>query len=772
MDLQTVREITGGARVGTDASAQADFTRRSRRAFDPIALKLRCPPAAPGSVRRASLIERLAREESRPVVSLVAPPGYGKTTLLSQWSGQSERPFAWVSVDERDNNPGILLMDIARALDAIEPIDERVFDLLAVPATAASGGVLDALNSALESMTSPVVLVLDGVHALFAPECRAVVSVLADRVRGGSRLALASRSQPPVRVAPLRAAGRIIELGPKDLALSHGESASVLREAGISVGEDEVAELHRRTEGWPAGLYLATLYLREEGGAGTAVASFGGDDRLVSEYVESEFLARVSGRQRDFLTRTSVLERLCAPLCEAVLGRPGSADALAEVVQSNILLTPLDDRCEWYRYHHLFRDMLLADLERLDPDLMPVLRRRAAQWCLRNGLREEALEYFIAAGDVDAAACLVESLGVQACRQGRSVPVWRWLRWLEDRDEIENRPMVTLLAALVSALTGRPARAERWAAAADRQRNGNQARRGDPADEAWAGVVRAVLCRRGAERMRADADEAARRFATMGAKAPEPALWQGIAHVLTGDLNGGDAFLATAASIARQASAPRLLVTALCERSLLAMARGEWNRAEALVRQAGTELAPAAIDGTFVMPLACAVQARAAVHRGDVPVARRKLRDAARLRPELTQALPYLAVQVGIELIRVRIALGDLAAAHELMRDVDKLLSRLDGMGTLAGQAAELRARLSADPGSVARGAPALSRAELRLLPALATHLSFPEIAEEVLLSRHTVKSEAISIYRKLGVGSRSQAVARARDLGLLHERG
>ena len=182
---------------------------------------------------------------------------------------------------------------------------------------------------------------------------------------------------------------------------------SLLHAADVTLAEDDLTALHQRTEGWPAGLYLAALYLREGGSPGTAAVSFGGDDRLVSQYMEAEFLARVSRRHRLFLTRTAVLERMCGPLCEAVLELPGSATALAELSRSNLLLVPLDRRRVWYRYHHLFRDMLLAELERVEPGLMPALRRRAARWCLRHDRPEEALEYFMAAGDVDAVAGLV-----------------------------------------------------------------------------------------------------------------------------------------------------------------------------------------------------------------------------------------------------------------------------------------------------------------------------------------------------------------------------
>ena len=293
-------------------------------------------------------------------------------------------------------------------------------------------------------MTAPVVLVLDDVHALHNSECRAALSVLADHVPGGSRLALAGRDEPPLRIARLRAEGRILEIGPGDLSLTCDEASSLLRDAEVALGEDDVAELHRRTEGWPVGLYLAALYLREGGSLGTAAISFGGDDRFVSEYVESEFLARISQRQRAFLTRTAVLERMSGPLCEAVLDLPGSGATLADLARSNLLLVPLDQRGQWYRYHHLFRDILLAQLHRLEPELIPVLRRRAAGWYLRNDLPEEALEYSIAAGDVDGAARLVEKLALPADRQGRTTTIQRWFRWLDDRGGIQGHPMLAV----------------------------------------------------------------------------------------------------------------------------------------------------------------------------------------------------------------------------------------------------------------------------------------------------------------------------------------
>ena len=196
--------------------------------------------------------------------------------------------------------------------------------------------------------------------------------------------------------------------------------------------------------------------------------------------MESEFLARISRRQRAFLTQTAVLERMCGPLCEAVLDLPGSAATLADLARSNLLLVPLDQRGQWYRYHHLFRDILLAQLHRREPDLIPVLQRRAAGWYLRNDLPEEALEYSIAAGDVDGAARLVEKLWLPADRQGRTATLQRWFGWLDDRGGIQGHPMLAVQAAMLAAMTGRPTEAGRWADVVDRWQYQDAARPDDP----------------------------------------------------------------------------------------------------------------------------------------------------------------------------------------------------------------------------------------------------------------------------------------------------
>jgi LuxR family transcriptional regulator, maltose regulon positive regulatory protein len=735
-----------------------------RPAFDLIAGKLLRPLVRPGTVRRSPLIERLQRDDTRPIVSIVAPAGYGKTTLLSQWAERDGQAFAWVSVDEADNDPKVLLSYVAEALNAVEPVGQQVFDALASPTSSVPSSVVPRLAAAFASMTSPVALVLDDVHLLHNSPCRAALSVLADHVPGGSRQVLAGRAEPPVRVARLRAEGKLLEIGPSDLSLTAEEATALLRAAQVVLGDDDLTELHRRTEGWPVGLYLAALAIREGGSVSGAAASFGGDDRFVSEYVESEFLARIPSSQWVFLTRTAVLERLSGPLCEAVLELPGSGANLADLARSNLLLVPLDRRGHWYRYHHLFRDMLLAELGRQEPGLIPVLRRRAAAWCLQNDLPEEALEYSMAARDVDTAAELVRKLWRPVYWQGRVTTLQRWFRWLDDRGEIEKHLLTAVQACLLAGATGQAAEAERWADVIDRWQDQDRAQPADPYTTALAALVRAFMCHHGVEQMRADADEAVRTFAAAGVAFAGAFLMRGLARILSGDLDGGDAFFEQAISIG-PGGGSEVLAYLRCERSLVAMARNQWDRAEAFAGQARAVLSPAGMEDPFV----CAVQARVAMHRRNVPAARQELVDAQRLRHLLPYATgPHLAVQARIELIRVHLALADMAGARTLMQEVDAALKRRPGLGTLVGEVEALRTRLAKRRGSSVPGASALTAAELRLLPLLSTHLSFAEIGAELFVSPNTAKTHAVSIYRKLDASSRGQAVARARELGLL----
>ena len=499
--------------------------------------KLRRPLLRPGTVRRSSLVERLARDDGCPIVSVVAPTGYGKTTVLAQWAERNSQAFAWVSVDDADNDPKVLLTYVAKALDAVEPVGERVFDALASPGSSVPGSVVPRLGSAFSSMASPVALILDDVHVLHNSECRAALSVLADHVPAGSRLVLAGQAEPPLPIARLRVEGKLLEVGPGDLSLTREEAYSLLSSMDLTLGEDDVAELHRRTEGWPAGLYLAALYLKE-GGPLASADSFGGDDRLVSEYLESQILARLSRRHRMFLTRTAVLERMCGPLCDAVLDMNGSTAALTDLEQSNLLLVPLDRRGDWYRYHHLFRDMLLAELHRQDSGLMPVLQRRAAQWYERNRDPEGALEYWMKAGDVDLGGSPGRRPGVSRLptgqdRDGRTVA--RVARRPRGHGKLpgDRRPGGVVLRLDREGGPSRTMGRRRRSGRPPPRTCRTAARRLEP----WLALIRALLCRDGVEQMRADAELAANTMAPGSFWRITAMMYRAAAHLMAGDLD-------------------------------------------------------------------------------------------------------------------------------------------------------------------------------------------------------------------------------------------
>ena len=673
-----------------------------------------------------------------------------------------------IGVVDGDNDPKVVLSCVAEALDAVEPMGERVFDALASPGSSVPGSVVPRLGSAFSSMTSPVALVLDDVHLLRNLECRSALSVLADHVPPGSRLALAGRTAPPLRMARLRAEGKLLEIGPGDLSLTPEEASSLLHNARLALGPDEVAALHQRTEGWPVALYLAALCLREGSSLDRAAVSFGGDDRLVSEYVESEFFARISPQQRAFLTRTAVLERMCGPLCDATLGLRGSAATLADLARSNLLLVPLDRSGEWYRYHRLFRDMLLAGLRRREPDLIPVLHRRAARWCEDNGAPAEALEHRMQAGDTDAVAALAGVLGFPAYQHGRVATVERWFGWLEDRGAMQTRPSVAVLAGMLAAMTGKPAEAERWARVAEQGATAASPPDGSSTIEPWLALLRALLCRDGPEQMRADAELAARTMAAGSFFQAAATLYLAVAHLMAGDRDQADLLFEDQVAQGRVVGGLIGACIALAERALLAIGQGAWDQAGRYLSQARSVARDAHLEEYPPVAIMHAAAARVALHQGDLAKAGAELTYAQRLRPHLTYAIPYLAVQVRLELARCHLALSDTAAARTLLHEADEILRRRPSLGVFVRQAKDLRAELARVKGNTAPGASALTAAELRLLPMLGTHLSLPEIAEGMFLSRNTIRSQAYSIYRKLGVSSRSQAVAQAGKLGLL----
>jgi LuxR family transcriptional regulator, maltose regulon positive regulatory protein len=728
--------------------------------------KLRHPAGRPGIVARPALINRLSSVEA-PVISVVAPAGYGKTTLLAQWVEVWQPRVAWVSADHRDNDPAVLLTYLATAVDRIEPLTPAVLRTLARPGNAIA--VVPLLASAIGSMRQPMTLVLDDAEVITNRECIDTITELALSFPAGSRFAIASRDTLSLPAARLRAHGGIIEIGADDLAMSEREAAVLLSGAGVGVGAYDVDALVQRTEGWPTGIYLAALAMRAGSPRAEAGYSVTGDDRFVGDYLRSELLDRVSRAEVTFLTRTSILDRMCGGLCDAVVGRTGSSRTLESLESRNLLVVPLDRRREWYRYHHLFRELLHAELTRREPELVARLHLGAAQWYEANAMPEAAIDHAMAAGDAGRVARLVLNQMQPVWASGRIDTVLSWMQWLEGRSGVEHYSGVAAHAALILALLGRPGEAEGWAAAAERDPAAGTLPDGNTMAATLA-YMQALLCRRGVAQMRRDAQLAMAGFSPASPYRATMLHTEGLSHLLDGDLDRADSLLAHAFDVATSAGAVPFLPVVLAERGIAAIMRDEWDEADAFADQALAFVQDGSLDRYWTSALVYAFVARCALHRGDLQRAREYVARAARLRPLLSSALPVVSAQTLLELARCYISLGDIGGARTVLRQAQDIFNQRPGLGDLPRQAAELRTRVNSDPATM-QGASSLTTAELRLLPLLPTHLTLGEIGERLNVTRNTVKTQAIAIYRKFGVSSRRAAIFRMHELGLLpHE--
>lgn len=481
-----------------------DHRTARRLAFELLESKFHAPVARPGIVARTALVDRLAAAQA-PVVTVVAPPGYGKTTLLAQWAERVWPRVAWVSCDDGDNDPVVLLSALAVALDRIEPIDPAVFWALA--SSGAGITIVPRFVSVIASMRLPVTVVLDHTETVTNKRCLNTIAELALHLPPGWRFVLASRTKVPLPTARLRAQGRIMEVGAEDLAMSAEEASSLLEGAGVKPDVASTSELVQRTEGWPTGLYIAALAIRAGARQSEAGFTFTGDDRFMGDYLRSELLDRVSGSEVSFLIRTAVLDRMCGSLCDAILGATASGRVLEQLESRNLLVVPLDRRRDWYRYHHLFRELLQAELRRREPDLVQDLHVRAAAWYEANAMPEAAIEHAQAAGDNDRVARLVLELAQPVWAGGRVVTVLRWMEWLRDATSAEHYGAIAVHGSLIFALLGHPSAAERWAAAAERVPSAGTLPDGSTMESTLA-YLRAILCRDGVDEMRRDAQMA------------------------------------------------------------------------------------------------------------------------------------------------------------------------------------------------------------------------------------------------------------------------
>ena len=715
---------------------------------------------------KSDAVARLCESRAR-FVTVVAPAGYGKTTLLASWADEDPRPFAWVALDGQDDDAVVFLRYIAAAIHRVESIAPEVFDALSGPGGSAWSKRVPPLGGALRTLQDPLVVVLDDLHAVANPSCLDVLAALFEYVPDGSQIAIASRVEPPLPLARWRAHGLLQEIAVSDLRLDEQQAQLLLEAAGVELDAGELTELTERTEGWPAGLYLAALSMQAGAESAAGAARFDGDDRFVSEYFRLELLSRLPTAEAQFLKHTSVLTRMCGGLCDSVLPTIGSGRTLEKLERTNGFVVPLDRRGEWYRYHHLFGQLLRNELERSEPDVVPALNKRAMAWCIANDRPEAAVVYGHAAGETDTVAGLLDALVQPLYYDGRMDTVEEWLGWFSD-DELAQYPALAVFGAWFRAMTGRPEEADRWLALADGATSAIPLSDGSATIEPWVANLRAYMMRDGVEQALADADLALNQFHPESNWIPVALLIRGVAYALLGATDRAKDDFAATVELGLAVGAVDDVFVAQAALALLAAQQGAWGEAAERARAADALVAEAGLGDYSSSAIVHVATARVALHEARPEDARAALALAHRLRPLLDHGIPWLTVQVGLELARAHLALADAGAARTVLAETERVLELRPDLGSLVDEAQALRDRVAATAEPAGAWAMSLTGAELRLLPFLATHLTFPEIASRLFISRNTVKTEAISMYRKLGAASRTAAIERAIEVGLL----
>jgi LuxR family maltose regulon positive regulatory protein len=457
---------------------------------------------------------------------------------------------------------------------------------------------------------------------------------------------------------------------------------------------------------------------------------------------------------------------MCGPLCDAILGEQGSGAVLEQLEAKNLLVIPLDRRREWYRYHYLLRELLRAELRRREPDLIQDLHFRAAMWFEANDMPEAAIDHAQAAGDYDRVARLILELQNPVWASGRVETVRRWMEWLKDLTAAEHYGAIAAHGSLIFALLGQPGEAERWAAAAERAVPAGILPDGSTM-EATLAYMRANLCRDGVPEMRRDA-----RIAWEGLSPASPyrmsmLYTEGISYLVEGDPAQAEPILAHTLDLATDSGILPFVGMVFAQQCGVAAERNDWSQVTTLAQRAATIVDDGQLGDYWTSALVYAWASRAALHQGNVAEGRLYLGRASRLRPLLTYALPVMSVQALLEMTRAYITLTDPGGAAAVLVQARGIFQQRPDLGILPALADRLQANLATIEARAA-GPSALTAAELRLLPLLSTHLPVPEIAAELFLSPHTIKSEMKSIYRKLGATTRTQAVTRSRELGLL----
>jgi LuxR family maltose regulon positive regulatory protein len=729
--------------------------------------KTHVPEPRPDWIERSSLLRRLADARDARLVVVSAPPGYGKTTLIAEWAASPAevRSFAWVRLEEADDDPVSLWTAIVTALDrTITGLEgDRLIRPLRHQNSDVEGLLLPHLLNELAARHEPLVLVLEDYHLLTEPACHQQIEAFVDRLPPVVQIVLSTRTSPALPLARYRAAGDVIELHMGDLRFTHDEAAQLVRGvAGIRLGETDLEDLVKPTEGWPAAIHLAALSLRESADPAGFVRDFTGTNRLVVDYLSQEVLRPLPDEVRRFLLRTSILDQFTAHLCDAIAG----IDLLDYLERSNLLLIPLDDNRCWYRYHYLFKDVLNAQLAREEPDLIPMLHRRAATWYDDHGMVGEAIGHALAGDDVDHAAALFTRHWAQYVDVGRLDTVRGWMESI-GASRVSGEPATAICAAWIMALSGDRRATRHWLDVAQSLPHEGRLPDGSPSVQFAAALIGALFGFDGVPQMLQDAET------TVALETEPTSQWYSPAQValgygryLAGDPEGAIGPLEEAAQSEAAMLTFRILAMSILSLSLDDL--GRRSQAVQFARSADELREQAGLTETATVTLAATALGAVLAREGQYEEARRTLERTLDIRRRIVGLSPWPTMNSLVVLARMSLDSGDRSGARALLGEAKDLVAGgLDGGDHLRAVLASIERRATGTPQRTPADEP-LTERERAVLRLMRGHLSTREIGQELYVSANTVKSHTRAIYRKLGVSSRAEALRRGSELDLL----
>ncbi|MDW5611043.1 AAA family ATPase [Mycolicibacterium sp. D5.8-2] len=713
------------------------------------------PRIADRVVQRPGVLRRLKAAGHGDLVVISAPAGYGKTTAAALWDFEDDRPFAWVRIDHLDNDPAHLLLHVATAVVRLTETDSDLLRYLRGPGRPPLTHLVPAVVQVLEDC-GPLVLVLDDVHKLSAPDAVAALQMLLDEAPATTTSALLGRHMLPVGLARRRLQRTVVEIDQEVLRLSAGEAAEALGSVSGPHSDATVAAVVDLCEGWAAGVILTAMALRD----GTALEALAGRNNLVVDYVVEEVIDRLDDDTATFLVESSVLDRFTAEQLDTVLGRSDSAHMLESLSGSgNPFLIALDHQRVWYRYHHLFGDVLRGRLRDFAPARFRELATRAADLLERDGDIDGALLQALAAGHRARAAALVGREAVRLGFDGRAGVLARRLALLDARTFAEH-PDAAVARAWLGVTTADAELIHRSLMLATRSDHGQPLSDGTPSVKVAVALISSLVGAGGVNDVIRQADV----VRAAGDRLVNPwwgaaTLMKGAAEAMRGQVARARALLESALPVTEDL--PGFQAAALAHLALLDLAAGDDDGAVARSEAARTLVDKYDLCDVVPMIVVYATSAVMAARVGDEVGARR----AVAVSETLLGRLGHLSARTAL------LGHGLLAWTAAVIQDAE-LLGRHLGAAERAcsrePDAVALVQRVDRVKAMAAGGTRPLTAAELRLLPHLASHLSLQKVAEELVIGRETVKSQATAIYRKLGVSSRSEAIAEAKRVGLI----